>query len=72
LLAAQPQYVIPTSEFQDITRQIDSPGVCTKGYDWKVSPTLRRPAGNTRTQGDDSQGAKPNQDELPTLKRRNL
>jgi predicted Zn-dependent protease len=71
LLAAQPQYVISTSEFQEVKQQLTLMAYARKVTPEKSGPTLRRSTGNTRTQPDDSEGAKPDQDERPTLKRRN-
>ena len=71
LLTAQPQYVVTTSEFQEVTQQLARMVNARKGTPEKTGPTLRRSPGSGRTQGDDGDNSKPDQDERPTLKRRN-
>jgi predicted Zn-dependent protease len=70
LLAAQPQYVISTSEFQEVKQQLTLMANVRRVTPEKSGPTLRRPVGTNRTQGDDSESTRPDQDERPTLKRR--
>jgi predicted Zn-dependent protease len=72
LLAIRPEYVISTSEFQDIKRQLTLMTNARRATPEKSGPTLRRRAGSTPTQGDGSESTKPDRDERPTLKRRNL
>jgi len=71
LLAAQPQYVVSTSEFQQVTQQLADMVNRRKNILDKTGPTLRRSPGSGRTQGDDGDNTKPDQDERPTLRRRN-
>ena len=71
LLAAQPQYVVSTSEFQEVKQQLTLMANARRVTPEKSGPTLRRPVGTARTQGDDSESTRPDQDERPTLKRRN-
>ena len=70
LLAAQPQYVITTSEFQDVKQNLTLMANARRATPEKSGPTLRRPVGSTSSRGDVEDG-KPDQDERPTLKRRN-
>lgn len=59
LLAEQPQYVVTTSEFNEVKRELEQNLNRRRPASGKSGPTLRRPAeGNT-------------DDERPTLKRRN-
>jgi len=53
LLAAQPQYVVSTSEFQQVTQQLADMVNRRKNILDKTGPTLRRSPGSGRTQGDD-------------------
>ena len=53
LLTAQPQYVVTTSEFQEVTQQLARMANVRKGTPEKSGPTLRRSPGSGRTQGDD-------------------
>lgn len=71
LLAAQPQYVVNTSEFQEVKQQLEHLARARKAIPEKSGPTLRRSTGGIRTQGDEAENTKPDQDERPTLKRRN-
>jgi len=72
-LKSRPEYVVDTSEFQDVKARLarlenrHKPDTKDPGR-----PTLRRPAGSGSSPGADSddQDAKPDQDERPTLKRR--
>ncbi|MGD0870072.1 MAG: M48 family metallopeptidase [Bryobacteraceae bacterium] len=72
LLSIRPEYVISTSEFQDIKRQLTLVTNARRAAPEKSGPTLRRRAGSTQTQEDGSESTKPDQDERPTLRRRNL
>jgi hypothetical protein len=64
MLPARPQYVITTSEFQQVREDLTIMANARRAIPEKRGPTLRRPA------GDDREGGKPDQDERPTLKRR--
>ena len=66
LLAAHPQYVLTTSEFQDVKAQLTVTAQAKRATPEKKGPTLRRKG--EREDGSDS--TKPDQDERPTLKRR--
>jgi beta-barrel assembly-enhancing protease len=68
MLAERPLYVITTSEFQDVQQQLLRSSLRRPGPD-KTGPTLRRRAGTAESERDDGD-AKPDQDERPTLKRR--
>ena len=70
LLPTRPMYVVSTSEFQDVKQQLNLMINARKVIPEKSGPTLRRRAGST--QGDGTENTKPDQDERPTLKRRNL
>jgi predicted Zn-dependent protease len=70
MLAAQPLYVVNTSEFRDVTQELSRMVNARKGVPEKSGPTLRRSTGSTRTQGDEGDQGKPDQDERPTLRRR--
>jgi hypothetical protein len=70
LLAAQPQYVITTSEFREVKQDLTLRANARKATPEKSGPTLRRPVGTSQTSADGSEGVKPDQDERPTLKRR--
>ena len=72
LLSIRPEYVISTSEFQDIKRQLTLMAGARRATPEKSGPTLRRRAGSDPAPGDGGEGAKSDQDERPTLKRRNL
>jgi beta-barrel assembly-enhancing protease len=61
-LAARPMYVISTSEFHDVRSQLASKISGRRSAPEKTGPTLRRPS--------DGEGAKTDEDERPTLKRR--
>ena len=71
LLAAQPQYVVSTSEFQEVTQQLARMTNLKKAAPEKSGPTLRRKTGDVPAQTDERDTVKPDQDERPTLKRRN-
>lgn len=64
ILPARPQYVITTSEFQQVRDDLRIMANARRAIPEKRGPTLRRPS------EDDREGAKPDQDERPTLKRR--
>ena len=49
LLTAQPQYVVTTSEFQEVTQQLARMVNARKGTPEKTGPTLRRSPGSGRT-----------------------
>jgi predicted Zn-dependent protease len=68
LLARQPQYVISTSEFQDIKRQLTVRSGRRKAAPANTGPTLRRSPRNNRVEDGDKPAA--DSDERPTLKRR--
>lgn len=70
LLATQRQYVISTSEFQEVRQQLTRMANARKAVPEKSGPTLRRSAGKTSSPPDTGDG-NPDQDERPTLKRRN-
>ena len=61
-LAARPMYVVSTSEFQDVRSQLSLMIYGRKSLPEKTGPTLRMPS--------DSETNKTDQDERPTLKRR--
>jgi beta-barrel assembly-enhancing protease len=65
LLSARPQYVISTSEFQEVKQQLTLMANARRATPDKSGPTLRR-----QTQRDGSESTRPDQDERPTLKRR--
>ena len=71
LLIAQPQYVVSTSEFQEVTQQLARMANVRKAAPEKSGPTLRRKPGSASAEGDDGDKTRPDQDERPTLKRRN-
>ncbi len=71
LLSVQPQYVMNTSEFQEIKQQLTLMAYARRATPEKSGPTLRRPASTTQTQRDGSENTEPDRDERPTLKRRN-
>jgi predicted Zn-dependent protease len=71
LLIAQPQYVVSTSEFQDVKQQLERMANVRKAAPEKSGPTLRKSPGGAQTQRDDGENTRPDQDERPTLKRRN-
>ena len=66
LLAARPQYVVSTSEFQEVRQRLTAMTKARKATPEKAGPTLRRPA----EREDGSEQTKPDPDERPTLKRR--
>ena len=70
LLAAQPQYVITTSEFQDVKQGLAIFERGRKATPENAGPTLRRKIepGSTIPDGERDKSA---DDERPTLKRRN-
>jgi predicted Zn-dependent protease len=68
LLAPLPQYVISTSEFQDVKQDLTRMTNARRATPEKSGPTLRRSTNPSQRDGED---AKPDQDERPTLKRRN-
>ena len=72
LLSAQPQYVISTSEFQDVKQLLTILTNARRGTPEQSGPTLRRRPGTNQSQKDGDDNTKPDQDERPTLKRRSL
>ena len=71
LLAAQPQYVVSTSEFQEVKQQLAVLTNARRATPEKTGPTLRRSPGTGRTPTEDGENTRPDQDERPTLERRN-
>jgi predicted Zn-dependent protease len=71
LLSEQPRYVITTSEFLDVKQQLAAMANVRRASPEKSGPTLRRRVGTATTEKDGVE-TKPDQDERPTLKRRNL
>ena len=71
LLAAQPQYVVSTSEFQEVTQQLARHGEREKGHSRENGSHPSEVSRQWPDQGDDGDNTKPDQDERPTLKRRN-
>jgi predicted Zn-dependent protease len=72
-LKARPEYVLDTSEFQDVKKRLDMLENHRKPDNKQQDqPTLRRNPGTGGTPVGDSEDkdAKPDQDERPTLKRR--
>jgi predicted Zn-dependent protease len=70
MLKAQPEYVLNTSEFMDVKARLAMLENRTRPVNSDKDgnrPTLRRSPGNGT---DDTNGDKPDQDERPTLKRR--
>jgi beta-barrel assembly-enhancing protease len=72
LLKEQPQYVITTSDFQEVKQQLTFMANRRKESPERSGPTLRRRVGSTQAEKDDGESTKSDQDERPTLKRRNL
>ncbi|MGA2591269.1 MAG: M48 family metallopeptidase [Bryobacteraceae bacterium] len=72
ILKAKPEYVVNTSEFNDVKARLYSLHNRKKviGKDDPNKPTLRRAPGSGTGPVGDSDGQKPDQDERPTLKRR--
>ena len=68
LLAIQPQYVISTSEFQEVKEQLGQLARARGIAPEKQGPTLYRRPGAGGREGEPN---KPDQDERPTLKRQN-
>ncbi len=71
-LKAKPEYVVSTSEFNDVKGRVLALHNRRKSDDSKDSgrPTLRRNPNGTIDANGDEKAAKPDQDERPTLKRR--
>lgn len=71
-LKAKPEYVVSTSEFSDVKGRVLALHNRRKADDGKDSgrPTLRRNPNGTIDANGDEKAAKPDQDERPTLKRR--
>ncbi|MBS1854249.1 MAG: M48 family metalloprotease [Acidobacteria bacterium] len=70
LLGMQPQYLITTSEFQQVKQDLARATYGRKSAPQSSGPTLRRAPGSGRTQSADDPKTKTDQDERPTLKRR--
>jgi len=74
ILKAKPEYVVNTSEFNDVKARLYSlhnRRKLDKGKDDPNRPTLRRsPGSGTGPVDDNDKDQKPDQDERPTLKRR--
>jgi predicted Zn-dependent protease len=73
ILKAKPEYVVNTSEFNDVKARLYSLHNKRKnerGKDDPNRPTLRRAPGSGTSPAGDDDGQKPDQDERPTLKRR--
>jgi predicted Zn-dependent protease len=74
ILKAKPEYIVNTSEFNDVKARLYALHNRRKvavGKDDANRPTLRRaPGSGTGPVGDDDKSQKPDQDERPTLKRR--
>jgi beta-barrel assembly-enhancing protease len=68
-LPSRPMHVVTTSEFQDVKQQLTVILRGRKANPEKSGPTLRRSTGGTRGDGDG--GERSDQEERPTLKRRN-
>ena len=71
LLSVHPQYVIDTSEFREVTQELTRYTRMRKATTEKSGPTLRRKPGSGPISADDADNSKPDQDERPTLRRRN-
>jgi predicted Zn-dependent protease len=73
ILVAKPEYVVNTSEFNDVKARLYSlhnHRKLEKGKDDPSRPTLRRSPGSGTGPVDDNDKQQPDQDERPTLKRR--
>jgi predicted Zn-dependent protease len=70
MLAAQPLYVVNTSEFRDVTQELARMANAKRGVPEKLGPTLRRSTERGRTERDEGDQGNPDQDERPTLRRR--
>src|SRR5437868_6914884 len=72
ILKAKPEYVVSTSEFNDVKTRTMAMHNRRKVDDTRASsrPTLRRNPNGTIDANGDEKTAKPDQDERPTLKRR--
>jgi predicted Zn-dependent protease len=73
ILQAKPEYVVNTSEFNDVKARLYSlhnRRKVEKGKDDPSRPTLRRAPGSGTSPSGNDDGQKPDQDERPTLKRR--
>jgi predicted Zn-dependent protease len=71
-LAERPEYVLDTSEFHDVQARLRAMENRRKPYQDGVRVTLRRaPGGTTPADGDSDSKTNTDQDERPTLKRRN-
>ena len=70
LLKQQPQYVVTTSEFNEVRQHLERTLNRRKAAPGNTGPTLRRPAGGNPDRIEDRDAGRPDQDERPTLKRR--
>jgi predicted Zn-dependent protease len=70
LLKAQPQYVIDTSEFQQIRQELNRAMKGRKETPQNSGPTLRRSTRRDGKTADGGESSPPDRDERPTLKRR--
>src|ERR1017187_3148030 len=73
ILVAKPEYLVNTSEFNDVKARLYSlhnPRKLEKGKDDPSRPTLRRSPGSGTGPVDDNDKQPADQDERPTLKRR--
>ncbi|MBZ5618883.1 MAG: M48 family metalloprotease [Acidobacteriia bacterium] len=71
LLAQQPQYVITTSEFNEVKQQLEKSLNRRKSKPGDTGPTLRRSTQGSPDRVDGRESAPDKDDERPTLKRRN-
>jgi predicted Zn-dependent protease len=71
LLQQQPQYVVTTSEFNEVKQQLQRNLRGRKAAPSNTGPTLRRSTRGNTDRIDDREGAPDKDDERPTLKRRN-
>lgn len=68
LLAQQPQYVVTTSEFNEVKQQLELKLNRPKAASGNTGPTLRRSTRGSTDRIDDREGAPDKDDERPTLK----
>jgi predicted Zn-dependent protease len=66
LLVSRPEYVVTTSEFQETKQQLTIAANARRAIPEKSGPTLRKPG----EREDGSRDSKPDEDERPTLRRR--
>lgn len=70
LLRQQPQYVVTTSEFREVQQYLQQMMSRRKIMPGRSGPTLRRPTSGNTDRVEDREDTRPDQDERPTLKRR--